>query len=139
MEAVLIPNPDSTASMLIKFTDGDGDIGLNESDTFPPYNFGSEFYSNLYFNYFEFVNGAWERIYLGVDPVSGDTMNPFAYRIPVLETDGRNKALEGEIEIDMPSGYFSPFTDSDSLRYEVVLYDRALHMATAVTQTLLKP
>ncbi len=138
-EAVLIPNPDSTAVMRISFTDGDGDIGLNEGDTLAPFNPGSEFFSNLIFNYFEFSNGKWQRVYLGIDPVTGDTTNPFSYRIPVLETDGRDKALEGDIDVDMPFGYFNPFTEADSLRYEVVLYDRALNEARATTQTLLKP
>lgn len=138
-ELRFVANPDCTAVMFIKFTDGDGDIGLGQGDTFPPFNPGSEFNSNLFFNYFEFEAGAWKRVYLNIDPVSGDTVNPFSYRIPPLETDGRDNSLEGEIAVDMPFGYFLQGTPNDSLRYEVVLYDRALQSSTATTEVILKP
>lgn len=132
------PNADSTGTMLIKFTDGDGDLGLAEADTFPPFNPGNKYNSNLFFNYYEFQNGVWKHI-VNIDNETGDTINPFSYRVPTLETDGKDKTLEGEIEIDMPFIYFDPFSKFDSLRFEIELYDRALNKGTATTRVILKP
>lgn len=136
--ADFFPNPDSTGTMIIGFTDGDGDVGLAPGDTFPPYNTSSKFNFNLYLNYYEYQNGAWVRL-VNIDEETGDTINPFSYRIPVLETDGKDKTLEGEIEIDMPFIYFNPFSDFDSLRYEIELYDRALNKGVGQTGIILKP
>ncbi|TXC78891.1 hypothetical protein [Luteibaculum oceani] len=124
-----------SARFTIVFTDGDGDIGLNPGDTFPPFDKASYFHSNLYFNYFEFRNGAWKRVYLNIDPQTGDTINPFAYRIPVLETDGRDKTLEGEINVDLPFALGSG--NADTVRFEVELYDRALNVGKATTEAII--
>jgi hypothetical protein len=44
---------DSIGVLKFKFTDGDGDIGLDQQDTFPPFNEGSLHYYNFYVKYFE--------------------------------------------------------------------------------------
>ena len=46
-----IYNPDLNLNdrgvLSFSFQDGDGDIGLNSGDTFPPFNAGSEYHYNL--------------------------------------------------------------------------------------------
>jgi len=41
------------ANLVFNFTDGDGDIGLSDSDTIFPYDINSEFHYNLLINYYE--------------------------------------------------------------------------------------
>ena len=43
------------------FTDGDGDIGLNDTDTIEPYNPASFYHFNLYVEYYELMNGTWVK------------------------------------------------------------------------------
>jgi hypothetical protein len=49
--------PGDSTVITIGFTDGDGDLGLNEADTFPPYDPDGAFYYNLYFDPERRVNG----------------------------------------------------------------------------------
>ena len=51
-----------SASLSITFTHGDGDIGLNAGDTFPPYAPGTPNYSNLRLDYQELQNGTWTTV-----------------------------------------------------------------------------
>ena len=109
--------------LMISFTDGDGDIGLREYDTISPYNLGSEYYYNLYLDYYEKQNGTW---------VKRDLNPPFAYRVPVITPSGQNKALEGTIEIDIVPIYYDPASVYDTIMYRVRLIDRALHVSNEV-------
>ncbi len=89
------------------FTDGNGDIGLEQSDTVPPFDV------NLLVRTFE---------------ADGDTVievfdYDFNTRIPNLTPEGQNKALEGYIDFDMDISLRS----SDSLQFSFVLLDRALN------------
>ena len=38
---------DSVIQLNISYSDADGDIGLSDTDTLPPFNFSSDFYHNL--------------------------------------------------------------------------------------------
>ena len=104
-------------NMIIDFTDGDGDIGLNERDTLPPYNFNEDPFNKYYYNlllyYFEKNDSIWQEIELPV---------PYFYRIPVITPRGQNKALNGEIEVAISL----PFNRPDSIRFEIILIDQAL-------------
>ncbi len=106
-----------SAVITIDFTDGDGDIGLSDDDVNPPYDF------NFYLEYFEWNGTAWEP---GINAL-GDTI-VFQYRVPVLTPTGRNKALEGEIEVTIEPIYYNPASpNSDTIRYRVKLLDRNLN------------
>jgi hypothetical protein len=123
--------------MIIGFTDGDGDIGLNEGDTLPPFEFVPDslvnpdvssnlFYYNLLFYYYENIDGSWVEI---------DLIVPYYYRVPVLTPTGQNKALKGEIEVEITLDPNRP----DSIRFEIELADRALHISNRlVTPTIFK-
>ena len=111
------------AELYVNFTDGDGDIGLNEGDTASPYNLGGQYYYNLFLDYYEKQNGTWV--------LRDDLAVPFYYRIPSLTSAGQVKALEGEIKVDMPSWY-DPFSVHDTIKYKVRLVDRALNISNEV-------
>lgn len=112
-----------SAQLVISFTDGDGDIGLTDSDTIEPYDY------NLFLTYYQMENGAW------IQPVLS---TPFWYRIPVLKQTNGEKALQGEINVDLSPFYAAP--GADSIRYDVVLRDRALNTSnTITTPTIIVP
>lgn len=112
---------DTAAVLLFSFTDGDGDIGLNEADTFPPYNPGSEYYSNLFMKYFEKKNGVWTEVVIPF---------PYNFRVPYITPAGSNKALSGDIYIDL----FLPFGKTNlPIRFDLYLVDRALHKSNVIT------
>jgi len=123
--------------MKIRFTDGDGDIGLSEEDAnTPPYEFVPDsvnedissniFYYNLVLYYFESIDGAWEE---------ADLLIPYYYRVPDLTPSGRNKTLKGEIVVDI----VLEVDRADSVRFEIELFDRELHISNRlVTPSIFK-
>ncbi len=100
--------------LTISYTDGDGDIGLKQSDTIPPYDY------NFYISYFEKQNG--EFVELILDP-------PLNARIPMLTPSGINKSIKGEIEDEIFLNYTSQY---DTIRLEVYILDRALHKSNVI-------
>lgn len=112
-----------SASLTISFTDGDGDIGLDPSNTQPPFDTGSTFYHNMFLEYEELQNGVWVRPTLSI---------PFYYRIPNITPVGQNKLLEGEIAVALkpwPVFPAPPGSPRDTVRFSVQLVDRALNMS----------
>ena len=53
---------DESADLTISFVDGDGDIGLAESDTMPPFNPESVYYYDFYISFFKKNNGVFEEL-----------------------------------------------------------------------------
>ena len=74
-----------------------------------------------------YVIGIWTHIEL--NPLEGQV--PFYYRIPRVEPTGTNPALSGVIEIDMKT--WSLQSDYDTLRFRMVLEDRALNLSNEDT------
>ncbi len=112
-----------SASLVFSFTDGDGDIGLSQSDTTGPYAPGETFHHNLFVEYFEMQNGEWEEINL---------LLPYRYRIPVITPTGQNKFLEGEIAIALAPFPTDPNSQFDTVMYSIQIADRALHLSNVV-------
>lgn len=118
---------DSSVFFSFRYTDGDGDIGLSESDTLPPFQFGSANFYNFLVQYFEWDNGvARPRI----DPLTQDTLS-FHLRLPVLTPSGTNKQIEGELKVEIPArpSGFAP----DSILIRCRLSDRALRNSAFVS------
>jgi hypothetical protein len=110
-----------------EFTDGDGDIGLAKSDTFPPFNPGSKYYYNLIIDYYEVRNGIETPVpltFFNSETQQFDTVYLSA-RIPLLTPKGSNKAITGDIyDTLFIYNYYSEF-DTLFLKFKIV--DRALH------------
>jgi len=122
---------DGQPIMIFKFTDGDGNVGLNQQDTFPPFNATSNpvnlYHWNLWMKYWEMINGEWVEIPLIPEAAY--------FRIPRLDPQGQNKALEGEVIVDMTGWY--PLTPADTVRYSFVLIDRDKnHSNEAFSETI---
>ena len=102
----------------IYFTDGDGDIGLFESDTIAPYDY------NLFVNYFEMHQDSLTLI--DVDP-------PYHIRMPNLTPTGQNKSLKVDLKYDANVTY----RNSDSIKFELKLFDRTLNESEWVSSPLI--
>lgn len=110
-----------------EFTDGDGDIGLEKRDTFPPFNPGSKYYYNLIIDYYEVRNGVETLVPLAFYNTTTEEYDTvyLSARIPLLTPKGTNKALSGEIyDTLFIYNYNSPF---DTLFLEFYIVDRALN------------
>ncbi len=117
----------------ISYKDGDGDIGLNPSDTFAPYNFGSPYYYNMIIKYYEKQNGIFKEVPLlawDTDSLRYDTLT-FNARIPNLTPTNGNKNIKGIIQDTM--FIYNPLSQFDTIKFSVFIYDRALHKSNIVT------
>ncbi len=114
-----------SATIVFNFTDGEGDIGLLESDTLAPYNFEGDNYNNLILNYYEKDDSlGW---------VAGKDLNGtnivFKFRIkPVLPYD-KSKGIKGTITYNFGKvGFFNPFSNqADTIKFQFQIVDRALN------------
>jgi hypothetical protein len=106
-----------TANLLFLFTDGDGDIGLTQSDTVPPNNY------NCFIAYLEKQNGVWVKRQLPFD---------FNYRIPVVNTSNKKKTIKGEIKIAIKPYYYDPFSAYDTIKYEIYIVDKSLNKSNVI-------
>ena len=102
----------------IYFTDGDGDIGLFNDDTIAPYDY------NLFVNYFEMHNDSLKQI--NVNP-------PYHIRMPNLTPTGQNKSLKVDVKYDVNVTY----RNSDSIKFELKLFDRTLNESEWVSSPLI--
>ena len=110
-----------TGILTISYQDGNGDIGLNAADTFPPYQKGGQYYYNYVINYFEKQNGVFQQV---------DLIIPFSLRIPVLTPNDPNKPVKGYIT-DSITLYPPPL--HDTIKFEAYIYDRALNKSNTIT------
>jgi len=120
---------DSLIVLIFSFKDGDGDIGLGQADTLPPFNSVTDsignpinkYYYNLYIDYFEQVNGKMQNV---TNPFSSDTLR-YSFRVQNLTPEGKHKAIRGEIEVKIEP---SPYPSSrDTVMYSLYIFDRALN------------
>lgn len=118
---------DQRGILKIGYTDGDGNIGLNDEDTVAPYDF------NLFIKYFELQNGIFKEVvnpvYVNDSTVIYDTIN-FNGRIPILTPVGKNKAIRGEIEDTLFIN--NPLSRFDTLKFEIYIVDRDLNKSNIV-------
>ncbi len=111
------------AVLTLGFTDGDGDLGLDQEDLDAMPEEDSLFYNNVFIDYFERENGEWVEMPPAV---------PYYYRIPRISPTGQNKALRGELLVDILA-YYNPFTENDTFRYEISVVDRARRYSNRLT------
>jgi hypothetical protein len=118
---------DNRGVIEIGYTDGDGDIGLADSDTVPPYDY------NLFMTYFEKQNGLFKQVeivYFNDSTNQFDTLNMNA-RIPMLTPEGRHKAIKGIIQDTIFIN--NPLSSHDTIRFDIYIKDRALNVSNTVS------
>jgi hypothetical protein len=118
-----------SAVFRISFTDGDGDIGLSQADTLPPFNSKGKHYKNLklYYQYLDTISGQYK--YYITPKTQTDTVI-YAYRIDRINKIGTDKSLNGEIQVFLSAPYYLP--THKTIRFECQLEDRALHVSNKI-------
>jgi hypothetical protein len=112
--------------LTFRFTDGDGDLGLNAEDTMAQFacdagEFGicaNKYYFNLFIQQYIKENGTWAKIGF-----------PFDSRFRRIATSGKNKAINGILDYDLTDVFPFNFTlnPGDTIKYVVQIVDRELH------------
>jgi hypothetical protein len=102
---------DDSLTITVTFTDGDGDIGLQEGESDPPF--------NLFFQSYEKLDGVFKP---------SVELN---YRVPFLVPEGRHKSLRGDISVNVSS--LPSNVINDTLYYSIYLTDRAGNKSNVVS------
>ncbi len=113
---------DSLIELHIEYFDGDGDIGLNESDTNGVFKFGEYAFYNLFCTMYVKQNGFWVKPLNPFNPI--DTL-VFHERLPNVTPSSENKRLRGDITLYIPARPLE--LRRDSVRFEIQMWDRALN------------
>ncbi|MCX7862050.1 MAG: hypothetical protein N2449_03575 [Bacteroidales bacterium] len=111
----LLGNPIRRATLIFSLVDGNGDIGLKDDDTFPPYNRGSAYYYNLFIDLYKRVNGQLVPIQL---------TTPFYFRTKYIEPQGINKVLQCTLKVNLDFNVPLAFDSCECMFY---MYDRSLN------------
>ena len=129
-------NPDSTFSgegvISFSYTDGDGDLGLDDTDTLPPFGFNDAHYYNMLVDYLKCVNGVFVKTPLlswNAQTQSYDTVS-FNARFKRLRDSENPKAISGTMDYKLTVQ--NPFSPNDTVKFEIRILDRALHESNVI-------
>ena len=129
-------NPDSTFSgegiISFSYTDGDGDLGLDESDTLPPFGLHDAHYYNMVVDYLKCVNGEFVKMPLlswNVQTQSYDTIS-FNARFKRLRDSEEPKAISGKMDYTLIVQ--NPLSPNDTVKFEIHILDRALRESNVI-------
>ncbi|GAB2538017.1 hypothetical protein GCM10027189_20690 [Rufibacter soli] len=122
--------------LVVRFQDGDGDLGLSETEfpddikgQFAP---GQAYFHNIFVNVYKKVNGKFLQLQVNGVPYA------LPGRFPRVSIDGRDEPLEGDIRYSLDRIYEnrnSLIQRGDTLRFETRIVDRALHASPTVTSS----
>lgn len=130
----------------IDFRDGDGDIGLGPEDTTGKFarrradNTFNPYYYNFYCTIYRRnkFTGVYERLPLPrfIDPITNTEVESNIHgRVPPLSEKNKLSPIEGTIRYNIGGLYYDVIgiNKRDSIRFEVFIYDRALHQSNTIT------
>ena len=128
----------TSATLTLNFSDADGDIGIQQSDT-ASYDFIIQYYYKNYAGNFTKFNWHWP-----LQPFTSlIDSSIYTYSIPYIQNNSKNTSLNGQIIINMnvyrppvpiPPSPTVNWADSLShFRYQFYMYDRAGHKSNVVT------
>ena len=135
-------NPDSTFSgqgvISFSYTDGDGDLGLDDSDTLPPFGFNDTYYYNMVIDYLKSENSVFVKTPLlspHVPTGPADTLVlfdtvTFNARFKRLRDSEEPKAISGTMDYRLTVQ--NPFSPNDTVIFEIRILDRALHESNVI-------
>jgi hypothetical protein len=113
------------AKMVLGFTDGDGNFGLEEGDTTGLFDPCIRRW-NLYAEYYEKQNGQW--VWIQINPCDGpfpDGDVAFYYVVPWAKPTGQDQTQQGEVSIDMP--FWNLPSEFDTVLFKVKIVDRDMN------------
>lgn len=140
-------NSDSTFSgegiISFSYTDGDGDLGLDDADTLSPFGFNDAHYYNMIIDYLKLVDGVFVKTPLlsqHVPTHPGDTIVlfdtiTFNARFHRLRDSETPKAISGTMDYTLIVQ--NPLSPNDTVKFEIRILDRALHESNVIqTETI---
>jgi hypothetical protein len=143
-------NADSTFSgegvISFSYTDGDGDLGLDDADTAYPFGFHDAHYYNMVVDYLKCVNGEFVKTPLlspHVPTSPADTMVlydtvSFNARFKRLRDSEEPKAISGTMDYKLMVQ--NPLSPKDTIKFEIHILDRALHESNTIqTEAIYNP
>jgi hypothetical protein len=116
-----------------EYTDGDGNLGLEDGDTFPPFNPESKYYYNLIIDFWEVRDGVETEVpltFYNPSTQEFDTISLSA-RIPVLVPKNVERPISGEIFDTLFMYNYN--SDYDTLFFKFYIVDRALNESNVET------
>lgn len=129
-------NSDSTFSgegiISFSYTDGDGDLGLDDADTLSPFGFHDAHYYNMMIDYLKCVNGEFMKTPLlswNAQTQSYDTVT-FNARFKRLRDSEEPRAISGTMDYKLLVQ--NPFSPNDTIKFEIRILDRALHESNVI-------
>ena len=135
-------NADSTFSgegvISFSYTDGDGDLGLDDNDTLPPFGFNDTHYYNMVIDYLKSENGVFVKTPLlspHVPTGPADTLVlfdtvTFNARFKRLRDSEEPRAISGTMDYKLTVQ--NPFSPNDTVKFEIRIFDRALHESNVI-------
>ncbi len=137
-------NTDTLLGVIFSYKDGDGDIGLDKQDTFPPYNSVPDsnsketnpYYYNLTIEYLTLGDGGVFKPV--IIPNTTDTLR-YNARLQNITPVGKYKAIRGDIDwrILPPSGPAYAGL-SRTIKLRISIYDRALNKSNVAESPAIK-
>ena len=120
------------------YTDGDGDLGLDDSDTLPPFGFRDAHYYNMVIDYLKCENGVFVKTPLlspHVPTSPADTLVlydtvTFNARFHRLRDNDEPKAISGTMDYRLIVR--NPLSPNDTIKFEIRILDRALHESNVI-------
>lgn len=119
-----------SAYFTFKFTDGDGDFGLNPEDTSGSFSKNSTYYYNLYIKYLYKKNdGTWSAFF-NPNPLVNDTQY-YKFRVPFIEQQGKDKSMNGEVRVKLSE--LRPSSTHKNIKYVFYVFDRGFNQSNIAT------
>ena len=119
-----------SAYFTFRFTDGDGDFGLNPEDTTGTYSSNGIYYYNLYMKYmYKKPDGSWSAFF-NPNPLVNDTQY-YKFRVPFIEQEGKDQSMNGEVRVKLSE--LRPTSSHKNIKYVFYIYDKGLHQSNVET------
>ncbi len=126
----LLGNLNKVYRLKFGIIDGDGNIGLKESDTTGIYSPDSIYSNNLFTTLYEVVNG---------DTVKIDSSKQRNFRVPYVQPQGQNKTLIADIFVNINfSRNGNGNLPYDSIYFDFYIVDRDLNKSNIEKTPVLK-
>lgn len=129
-------NADSTLTgeviLTIGYTDGDGDLGLDDADTLYPFGPNDPHYYNLIIDYLKWDGNDFVETPLlnwNQQTQSFDTIS-FNARFKRLVFNDEEASISGVIDYTMM--VFNPLSPNDTIKFRAHILDRALHESNTI-------
>ncbi len=126
----VLENKIKHVTLKFRVIDGDGDIGLDETDTIGPYSRDSAYYYNLFIKEYEKIGEEFVEV--------EENQFPRNYRIPNLTPEGQNKTLIATVSVEIEYGYsdLAPLKFT-KFKYYFKLVDRSFNFSNTDTSSLI--